>query len=237
LQGRAAENPPPPTKKQRAPPPPPPDDTTDDGTDDDNTTPPTAEEDDDASCVEEVFLDTDAAVLEDPAVLLDPGKWRAALATNTPQELIRALRGYYGDLAADRPHDWAFIADILLPLLRALALCPPAVAAPLVLCGRRLVARCEFHLSQKRLGSVNAASAAENDLLNRNLPKDVRVARRVAEKRAQQETKGAGWKTQTPSNKGRGTGASNRGRGQRQGGAQRQAGANNNRAPAATPSG
>ena len=125
--------------------------------------------------------------LEKASVLLEPKKWRQAAIDHGVLELVRAIRFFYRGVSLTKPFDEAFLGDILSHLVRAMV--ATTAAEPLShLCdaGSRLVARFEFFQDEKIHGAA-AAAAAEAELCNRSVPKEIAKARRLSEKRAAQQ--------------------------------------------------
>lgn len=132
----------------------------------------------------------DRVSLEDPADIAEPSRWPAAVAEHGNLEVLRGVKYFYRDVITYKPRESEFILDMVSIILKTMEATTKntAAAKTLVLGGERLRARFEFYLSEARHGA-KAASVSEAELLNRRLPKALRDARRLAEKRAAEESR------------------------------------------------
>jgi hypothetical protein len=169
---KGPHNPPPP-------PPPPPDDTDDSGED-------TNSEEEDEESVETDVAEGESADEEldisKPRFLLDHLSWPALARKFSDLELGNALRAYYSDPPPGRKYDHKFCVENLLGLAGALRDAPRLGfgKAEKRLCEvvRRTFARLEFFRAQT--SHPDGAATLETELLDANVPSDIRKARRKA---------------------------------------------------------
>lgn len=120
--------------------------------------------------------------LEDPGVFLEPKVWAETGRSHGPLELQRAVRNFYRQVAAKKPHEEVFLSDVLLATMRALSVGKKTESDKILQnLGVRILSRYEFFASQQKIGNFGA-SAVEAEMVERSLPKTIRAARRRGEK-------------------------------------------------------